>query len=138
MALPKLLETLRGVAKRWAEPYLVLAIVLPFSPPRAPLLIAPTLIPKTGDARQGLATVCSPVPPPFFFLMVPMLFYPMSGRGKNAVSSERGPRVTGGGNPHSMAPGVKDPPQSPPPLPTPLPPPLPTGPNPLQPPQDCS
>lgn len=52
------------------------------------------------------------VPPPFFFLMVPKLFYPMAGCGKNAVSSERGPRVTGGGNPHSMAPGVKDPPLS--------------------------
>lgn len=36
----------------------------------------------------------------------------MSGRGKNAVSSERGPRVTGGGNPYCMAPGVKEPPLS--------------------------
>lgn len=82
--------------------------------PRPPGVPGPLPDPvQAGDTRQGLGKGCSlrapDAPLPFLFLLLPTLLSPQSVCGKNAVSSERGPRVTGGGSPSCMAPGVRDP-----------------------------
>lgn len=81
---------------------------------RAPLLPgSPSGLVQARGTGQGLGRGLLPQGPrrplPFLFLLIPTLFSPQSGRGKNAVSSEQGPRVTGGGSPSYMAPGVRDP-----------------------------
>lgn len=68
---------------------------------------------QVRDTRQGLGEGCSPgapgAPSCFLFLLVPTLLSPRLVHRKNAVSSEWGPRVTGGGSQSCMAPGVRDP-----------------------------
>lgn len=80
---------------------------------RSPLLPGPSLILfKPRHGKRLLPRAPGPqVPPPFSLLLVPTPLPPTppSVRGKNAVSSEWGPRVTGGGSPSCMAPGVRDP-----------------------------
>lgn len=115
LALTSFWETPGDVARRWAEPRAGLSIALSCSPARQPLgRRAPFLTPgRAGDTRRGLGKGCSlrapDAPSLFSSCSVPTLLYPQSVCGKNAVSSERGPRVTGGGSPSRMAPGVRDP-----------------------------
>lgn len=82
--------------------------------PGAPLVPGP--LPgqvQASDTGQGLGKGCSlgGLVAPSFFSSCLFQHYspPRSVCGKNAVSSERGPRVTGGGSPSCMAPGVRDP-----------------------------
>lgn len=93
-----------GRARAWPEHSLALQ----------PCLRAPSsILSQIRDTRQGLGEGCSPgapgAPSCFLFLLVPTPLSPGSVHGKNAVSSEWGPRVTGGGSPSCMAPGVRDP-----------------------------
>lgn len=105
---------------------------------RAPLLPGPSLVLFKPRPRQRLLPGGPRCPLPFLFLLVPTPLSPHSVHGKNAVSSEQGPRVTGGGSPSCMAPGVREPLLRPR-LPCPRPclrlcPPA----SPLQLPQDCN